>query len=501
MSHKRVSVVGWSASCRTALAATPPIRPASVWPHCIPWRTIYQRLLSEGRSGAILMTLGVHPAKNAVHLLALVVMLLIACSTEPHTKDRGHDSQSPDGSERTLEGWDGPVVIPSMHRTESPTQTIPLDSQPLAESRWILKTLGGLLIIPGTHLTLSIGTDGFGISDGCNSGASQGKAPHVGPDGEVSFGPAGFFQTMKLCTEPVGIMDQASRYKDALWEARRYGIEGDLLSLLDHDGEVLVTLTRVHPLRKSSISVAGANWRLLPEEYGFSWDRAPTISFLDGRLARIDTDCGIFISKYRTRKQSRIQFPYWGRVKVESPCVGDYGEFEFPFMRFVYNAIEYSAYVEEGGRRLEMRSKRHRVITLEGLSRGAVGLSDVEWELLAFVEFDIDHRGWVKGMEVEGVLPETRTTLSFHSSGMSGETDCSSYDYSSPMGYEVYEDRRFSDDKLYPAVRYTCVRSPEAVAQDRRYFKFLSRMSRSRVSGDHLVLHDNDDGLLIFQRR
>jgi hypothetical protein len=53
MSHKRVSVMGWSASCRTALAAATPIRQASVWPHCIPWRTIYQRLLSEGRSGAI----------------------------------------------------------------------------------------------------------------------------------------------------------------------------------------------------------------------------------------------------------------------------------------------------------------------------------------------------------------------------------------------------------------------------------------------------------------
>ena len=381
------------------------------------------------------MTLGVHPAKNVVHLLALVVMLLIACSTEPHTKDRGHDSQSPDGSERTLEGWDGPVVIPSMDRTELPTQTSPPDSQPLAESRWILKTLGRLPIIPGTHLTLSTGTDRFGISDGCNSGAIQGKAPPVGPDGRVSFSPAESLQTLRLCTEPAGIMDQASRYKEALWEARRYSIEGDFLSLLDHDGEVLMALTRVHPLRRSSVGVAGANWRLLPEEYDFSWERVPTISFLDDRLARIDTDCGIFISKYRTRKQSLIQFGYGGRVKVESLCVGDYGESEFPFMRFLFSAIEYSAYEEEGGRRLETRSKRHKVVTPEGLPRGTVGLSDVEWKSLPFVEFDIDHRAWVKGMDAEGVIPETRTTISFHSSGMGGETDCSSYDYSSQMEY------------------------------------------------------------------
>ena len=45
------------------------------------------------------------------------------------------------------------------------------------------------------------------------------------------------------------------------------------------------------------------------------------------------------------------------------------------------------------------------------------------------------------------------------------------------------------------------MRSPEALAQELRYFEFLSRLSRSRVSGDHLVLYDNDDGLLIFQRR
>ena len=120
-------------------------------------------------------------------------------------------------------------------------------------------------------------------------------------------------------------MYQASRYKGALWKAQRYSIEGDLLSLMDYGRVVLMTLTRVHPLRKSSVDVAGANWRQLPDEYDFSWDTAPTISFLDDRLARIDTDCGIFISRYRTRKQNGLQFPYWDRVKVDSPCVGDYG--------------------------------------------------------------------------------------------------------------------------------------------------------------------------------
>ena len=391
--------------------------------------------------------------------------------------------------------------MPGMDRTESPAQTSPPDPQSPTWSTWILKTLGGLPVIPDTHLTLTIGADGFSVFDGCNGGASQMEAPPVGPDGWLWFSPAEFVQTMKQCTEPEGIMYQATRYKGALWKAQRYSIEGDLLSLMDHGGEVLMTLTRVHPLRESSVDVAGANWRLLPDEYDFSWDRAPTISFLDDRLARIDTDCGIFISHYLTRKQNRVQFPYWGRVKVDSPCVGDYGESEFPFMRFVYNATEYSAYEEEGGRRLEMRNKWHRVITLEGLPRGTVGLSDVEWELLAFVEFDIDHTGWVKNMEADGVLPGTRTTLSFHSFGISGETDCSSYDYSSPMGYEIYEDRRRSDDRLYASVRHTCVKSQAASAQDRRYFEFLSRLSRSRVSGYHLILYDNDDRLLIFQRR
>ena len=50
-------------------------------------------------------------------------------------------------------------------------------------------------------------------------------------------------------------------------------------------------------------------------------------------------------------------------------------------------------------------------------------------------------------------------------------------------------------------MRYTCIRSPEVLAQRRRYFEFLSRLSRSRVSGDHMLLHDNDDGLLIFRLR
>ena len=379
------------------------------------------------------MTVGVHMVKRAVHLLGLVALLLSACSTEVPPQDREPDSRSPAEADRTLEGWNEAAAMPGMDRTELPAQTSPADPQSLTDSRWMLKTLGGLPVIPGTNLTLTIGADGFGIFDGCNSGASRMEAPPVGPDGWLWFRPAEFVQTQKEC-EPEGIMHQAVRYKGALWKSQRYSIEGDLLSLMGYGGEVLMTLTRVHPLRKSSLDVAGTNWRLLPDEYDFSWDRVPTISFLDDSLARIDTDCGIFISYYQTRNRGRVQFPYWDRVKADSPCAGDYGESEFPFMRFVNNAIEYSAYEEESWRRLEMRNKRHGVITLEGLPRGTVGLSDVEWELLAFVEFDIDHKGWVKNMEVEGVLPGTLTTLSFHSSGMSGETDCSSYDYSSPHG-------------------------------------------------------------------
>ena len=455
---------------------------------------------SGGRSGTILMTVSVHLVKCAVHLLGLLALLLSACSTVAPPQDREPDSRSPAESDRTLAGWNEAIVMPGMDRTESPTQTSPPDPQSLTGSKWKLKTLGGLPVIPGTHLTLTIGADGFGIFDGCNSGASQIEAPPVDPDGWVWFSPTEFVETKKGC-EPEGVIYQAVRYKGALWKAQRYSIEGDLLSLMDYGGEVLMTLTRVHPLRKISVDVAGTNWRLLPDEYDFSWDRAPTISFLDDHLARIDTDCGIFISRYQTRKQNGLQFPYWDRVKVDSPCVGDYGESEFPFMRFVYNAIEYSAYEQGGGRRLEMRNNRHGIITLEGMPKGTVGLSDVEWELLAFVEFDVDHAGWVKNMDAEGVLPGTRTTLSFHSSGMSGETDCSSYDHSSPMGYEIYEDRRRSDDRLYASVRHTCVRSQAASAQERRYFGFLSRLSRSRVSGDHLILYDSDDGLLIFQRR
>ena len=447
------------------------------------------------------MMLSVHLAKNVVHLLAVVALLLTSCSTEAPPQAHDPDSQSPAKSEPTLDGWSMLGVIPGIHRTKSMTVNRPPASQSLTKSRWILETLGGLPVIKGTHLTLAIGTDGFSISDGCNSGASQGEGLHIGPSGEVSFSTAELLQTLRLCTEPAGIMDQASRYKGALREVWKYSMEGDILSLMDHDGEVLMTLIRVHPLRESSIGVAGTDWRLLPGEYEFSWERVPTISFLNDYLARIDTDCGIFISYYLTRNQNRVQFPYWDRVKVESLCVGDYGEPEFPFMRFLYNTIEYSAYEEGGERRLEMRSKRHRVIALEGLPGGRAGFSDVEWELLAFAEFDIDHTGWVKHMDTEGVLPETRTTLRFHSSGMEGETDCSSYDYVSPMGYRMYEDedRRFSEGRLYPSVKYACVKSPEAWAQDRRYFDFLARLRWSQVFGDHLVLFDNDVRVLVFR--
>ena len=154
--------------------------------------------------------------KRAVHLLGLLALLFSACSTGAPPQDREPDSQSPTESDRTLEGWDGPVAMPSMNRTELPTQTSPPDPLSLTESKWILKTLGGLPIISGTHLTLTVGADGFSIYDGCNSGASQIEAPPVDPDGWMWFSPTEFLQTLMECTEPEGIMYQASRYKGAL---------------------------------------------------------------------------------------------------------------------------------------------------------------------------------------------------------------------------------------------------------------------------------------------
>jgi heat shock protein HslJ len=94
-------------------------------------------------------------------------------------------------------------------------------------------------VIEGTTLTVEFADDGsLAGSAGCNNyfgSFTQG-------DGTISIGPLG--STMKMCTDPAGVMEQETQFLKALESAATYQLDGDKLDLRTKEDALAVVLRR-----------------------------------------------------------------------------------------------------------------------------------------------------------------------------------------------------------------------------------------------------------------
>ena len=102
----------------------------------------------------------------------------------------------------------------------------------LIDSKWQLNDLSGQAIPADVTVTLNLGSDSIGGSDGCNSyGGSytDGKA-------SIQFG-EDIFHTEMYCNDEIQTVSTA--YYAALVQATAYELSGDRLILRDANGTVL----------------------------------------------------------------------------------------------------------------------------------------------------------------------------------------------------------------------------------------------------------------------
>lgn len=106
---------------------------------------------------------------------------------------------------------------------------------PLGGTNWTLATLHGQEPLPDTTLTLQFSADGtVGGSDGCNHYAGS----YTAKGSTIRF-PGDFAATMMACPEPV--MNQASRYSEALKRAATFAFDAGQLILSDRAGDEVAT--------------------------------------------------------------------------------------------------------------------------------------------------------------------------------------------------------------------------------------------------------------------
>ncbi len=96
-------------------------------------------------------------------------------------------------------------------------------------------------LIPGTEVTVGFSKTGVGGSGGCNHYASQPESGGflVNENGSIEIGDD-IGQTLALCSNSTGRMEQEQRYMELIPKFERYRIYGNLLVVHTADGTVLL---------------------------------------------------------------------------------------------------------------------------------------------------------------------------------------------------------------------------------------------------------------------
>lgn len=128
------------------------------------------------------------------------------------------------GDQLTLTGGDGTKL--AVYKAQS---------QDLAGTTWEVTAFNNgkqavIGVLEGTTLTASFGKDGA-LSG--NSGCNDFNGPYKVNGDQITIGPLA--STMKMCSDPVGVMDQEAQYLAALQSAAKYQIEVNVLQLRTKD--------------------------------------------------------------------------------------------------------------------------------------------------------------------------------------------------------------------------------------------------------------------------
>jgi heat shock protein HslJ len=102
---------------------------------------------------------------------------------------------------------------------------------------WILSSLSGKPVVPGTEVTLILRDGDFDGSGGCNQ--YGGKYSMTGSD--LAF--EQILSSAKGCTEPAGVMQQEEDYYNTLRGVSHYGVQDSHLTMSNSNGETVLTFS------------------------------------------------------------------------------------------------------------------------------------------------------------------------------------------------------------------------------------------------------------------
>lgn len=357
----------------------------------------------------------------------------------------------------------------------------PTTGSVLPGTRWVLTSLRGQPILPGTHINLEFREQSFSGFTGCNfyGGPNMGKYAAT-DDGALKI--LGIEVTVMGCMEPEGVMEQEKAYIDALMSAPTYRLSDDRLEFQDDTGETVLVYARQAECAEPPADLAGTAWQLVsvdgqPPIEG----SATTLAFFDDKWLIECSKCEVYVSAYQTvGHELRLVFEAWlGRTCQDEVIQGT-----------VMLSSPAQACLSQG--RLQITTVRGQVFVYEPLSEAArPALEGPTWTLLAAVEERRPEGLPVPVPDPNPVLEGTEITLTFEGGTAQGSAGCNGYGAAYSLdGTSLTFGEVVATERGCP--------TPDVMEQEQRYLAALQDVRGYRMVGRQLWLMLGGGRTLVF---
>jgi len=343
-------------------------------------------------------------------------------------------------------------------------------------------------VLPGTEVSAAFGPDGkVGGSAGCNG--YGGDYSLDGTDLSVSS----LVQTLKLCTEPEGIMEQEARFMELLGSAAGCRLENDRLILTDAEGATVLVFTEEEP-----VALPGTSWRLasLFDENG---TMTPVISGTnvtlafdaDGRLGG-SAGCNSYGAGYTV---DGVNLTIEPPIRTEMYCSEPPGlmDQEDRYLALLTEAASYRVerVTADGGRlsldaTISSRTENDRLVLTDANGTEILAFEPVAWT----PDLPLVGTDWVLdsystgGDAVSSVLNGTTIAAKFSADGnVGGNAGCNLYG-----GDYTLDGENLTVSSLFSTLMYC--ETPGIMEQEGAYLGLLANATSFRVEGDRLTLTD-----------
>jgi heat shock protein HslJ len=380
----------------------------------------------------------------------------------------------------------------------TPDETGGQGDRDLPGSKWVLTSLRGQPLLPGTQITLHFEADQLGGFAGCNAyGGGPDSGGYELRDGELRI-PL-LASTAQACEEPEGVMDQEATYLKALPEATGYRIDGDALELLDAGGEAILTFRRQEEISMDPAALLGTAWNLISLNGQPLVDRSDiTLAFADENRASGHAGCRDYVLGYEADEE-RIAFYY--TAMLGPVCIGEGSQARSELLLTQEGAYtdaltwtDRFRLAEDGGQ-LELLSQRGDSLAFERLTPEA--LPPVEgpaWELLSFLSPNTAAGLDQPTPTTTDVLSGTReVSIRFDAGTARGWAGCNQY--TAPYSLEGTQ---VSIEKASLTTKIVCFLPDGVMEQERRYLEWLPDVEQAVVRGRQLWLETGDGRALVF---